>query len=392
MATGTSGGLLDDPEGHAQSVFKHAILRHYMPLFVAMVGSASTGRRMVVLDGYAGRGRYRNGDPGSAELILRAIKSLRESREVLAYFVEKDPKDYKDLAAVVGEYSRLGLLAKALPGEVEGHLDTVIAAATGYPLFLFLDPCGAVLPFDRLAAVLAGLRRPARPQTEILLNFSAGLSRRAAGALKAGRADDPIIARMDVTCGGQWWRETALRAHRQSATGDFEQVAAAVAEEYAGRLAHAGSMMPVTVPVGRRMNRQPIFHLVFLTRHQHGLWVFADALGRARREWLQAVGDAIGDDGPALITATDLIAQQIDAERDRAARIVTANLRELAGRQLAFKPVEHARAVFGEAYGVATESVVGKAIAGLVSGGELVAYGNAKRFRDRYVGRPRRGS
>lgn len=39
MATGTSGGLLDDPEGHAQSVFKHAILRRYMLPFVAMVGA-----------------------------------------------------------------------------------------------------------------------------------------------------------------------------------------------------------------------------------------------------------------------------------------------------------------------------------------------------------------
>jgi three-Cys-motif partner protein len=88
MATGTSGGLLDDPEGHAQSVFKHAILSKYMLPFVAMVGSASSGRRMVVLDGYAGRGRYRGGEPGSAELILQVIKNFRDSRQVLAYFVE----------------------------------------------------------------------------------------------------------------------------------------------------------------------------------------------------------------------------------------------------------------------------------------------------------------
>lgn len=134
MATGTSGGLLDDPEGHAQSVFKHAILSKYMLPFVAMVGSASSGRRMVVLDGYAGRGRYRSGEPGSAELILRVIKNFRDSRQVLAYFVEKEPKDYGALAVVVDEYARQGLRAKALQGAVEDHLDTVIAAATGYPL------------------------------------------------------------------------------------------------------------------------------------------------------------------------------------------------------------------------------------------------------------------
>jgi three-Cys-motif partner protein len=211
MATGTSAGLLDDPEGHAQSVFKHAILRHYMLPFVAMVGSTSPRGRMVVLDGYAGRGRYRSGDPGSAEPILQVIKNFRDSRQVLAYFLEKEPQDYAALAVVVGEYAQQGLLVKALPGAVEDHLDTVIAAADGYPLFLFLGPCGAVVPFDRLTAVLAG-RRSRRPQTEVLLNFSAGLSRRAAGVLKAGRVDDPIIAKMDVTCGGQWWRGTAMQA------------------------------------------------------------------------------------------------------------------------------------------------------------------------------------
>ena len=51
MATGTSGGLLDDPEGHAQSVLKHAILRQYMLPFVAMVGSTSSRGRRSCLTG-----------------------------------------------------------------------------------------------------------------------------------------------------------------------------------------------------------------------------------------------------------------------------------------------------------------------------------------------------
>jgi three-Cys-motif partner protein len=389
MATGTSGGLLDDPEGHAQSVFKHAILSRYMLPFVSMVGSTSSRGRIVVVDGYAGRGRYRNGQPGSAELILQVIKRFRHSRQVLAYFVEKEPKEHAALAAVVAEYGRQGLLARALPGAVEDHLGTIIAAADGYPLFLFLDPCGAVVPFDQLATVIAGRQRSRRPQTELLLNFSAGLSRRAAGVLRAGRIDDPIIAKMDVTCGGRWWRTTALEALRSSSTGNFEPAAAAVADEYARGLARAGSMTAVTVPVGRRINRQPIFHLVFMTRSPYGLWVFADALAQARQEWLHAVGDAHGDDGGTLFTMADYMSQQIDADLAQAAKIVTANLREIVKHRPAFKFVEHARTVFGEAYGVATEAVIRRAVADLVSKGELAHYGNASRFRDRYIGRPR---
>ncbi|SRR6266851_4937934 len=186
MATGTSSGLLEDPEGNAQSLFKHEILHQYMRPFISMVGSASPGRRLVVLDGFAGRGRYADGTPASAELILQAIQKLGGSRQVAAFFVEKEIKDFQVLSGVVGEYRAGGLLAKALPGRVEEHLDAVITTATGVPLFLFLDPCGAGVPFDRLTAVLAGPRRPERPRTELLLNFSADLSRRAAGTLNAG--------------------------------------------------------------------------------------------------------------------------------------------------------------------------------------------------------------
>jgi hypothetical protein len=151
MATGTSAGLLDS-RGHAQSVFKHEILRQYMPIFVAMLGSYSDGKRVVVLDGFAGRGRYPDGTPASAELILRAMESLRHSRQVSAFFVEKNEKDHQALSAVVDEYVTRGLLAKALPGVVEEHLDTVVTAANGIPLFLFLIPAART-------SRLRGLRR-----------------------------------------------------------------------------------------------------------------------------------------------------------------------------------------------------------------------------------------
>ena len=229
MATGTSGGLLEDANRHAQSVFKHEILRQYMQPVLAMLGSTSAGKRLVVLDGFAGRGRYADGRPASAELILHAIENLRESRQVSAFFVEKSDEDYRTLSGVIDEYVARSLQARALSGAVDAHLDTVVEAATGVPLFLFLDPCGAGLPFGRLAGILTGPRRAARPQTELLLNFSADLSRRAAGVLNAERVDDPIIPLMDATCGGTWWRDTALAALRRSAKGSFEPVADAVA-------------------------------------------------------------------------------------------------------------------------------------------------------------------
>src|SRR5215468_9162657 len=172
MATGTAAGLLDSSD-RAQSVFKHAIIRHYMKPFLAMTGSTSQNCRVVVLDGFAGRGRYPDGTPASAELIMQAVRGLQGSRTVATFFVENDSRQYRELSRVVAEYVAQGLEAKALPGAADDHLDQVIESARGVPLFLFLDPCGALLPFRRLARVVGNARCSPWPRTEVLLNFSA---------------------------------------------------------------------------------------------------------------------------------------------------------------------------------------------------------------------------
>ena len=248
--------------------------------------------------------------------------------------VEKKPSDFKRLARVVAEYRARGARSEALPGDVVQYQPKVIEHATGVPLFMFLDPCGANIPYADLAAILAGPRRGTWPPTEVLLNFSAELTRRAAGALKAGLLDHDALPVMDRACGGDRWRERALAAHAASPTGSFEAAAFAVVEEYARRLAAAGGMHAVSVPVRRRAHHQPVYHLVFLSRRTHGIWVFADAVAQARQDWMRALGPADDDHDDALFRFGDTVDQQIDSEQAAAEAVVSTNLRALvAGRQ-----------------------------------------------------------
>jgi three-Cys-motif partner protein len=390
LATGTSAGLLDSND-HAQSIFKHAIIRNYLPPFLAMTGSTSDGRRLVVMDGFAGRGRYADGSPGSAELILRAVEKLKESRRVSTFFAETDPDNYRALASVVSEYAVKGLTARALHGPAEMHLASVVAAAQGIPLFLFLDPCGAMLPFMQLARMLGADRRGKRPPTEVLLNFSAEFTRRTAGQIVKGQNDTAGANRMDKTCGGPWWRRTAVEAYRASHRGNFEPTAEAVVGAYAQRLANASGMRQVTVPVRRRLRLQPVYHLVFLTRSEYGIWVFADALGKARRDWLKATGTLDDDSGPqpALpgLSKSDDMQYLIDKEQSRAQKIVEENLRNLARPGVhPFKLVNRASTVFGDAYGIAIDATIFAAVRALEESGELATVQPASRIRDRVVG------
>jgi hypothetical protein len=54
---------------------------------------------------------------------------------------------------------------------------------------------------------------------------------------------------MDVTCGGRWWRRTAVDAYQASHKENFEPAAEAVVRAYAQRLASSSGMLHVTVPV-----------------------------------------------------------------------------------------------------------------------------------------------
>jgi three-Cys-motif partner protein len=390
LATGTTGGLLDSND-HAQSIFKHAIIRHYLPPFLAMTGSTSDGGRLVVMDGFAGRGRYADGSPGSAELILQAVEKLRESRSVSTFFAETDRDNYRALAAVVDEYSGKGLSARALHGPAEMHLASVVAAAQGIPLFLFLDPCGALLPFSQIAGVLQAPRRAVRPQTELLMNFSAEFTRRTTGQLVKGQVNSPGVQRMDATCGTPGWREVALEAHRTSRDGTFEFAAETVVSGYAKKLAKAAGMLQVTVPVRRRLRLQPVYHLVFLTRSQYGLWVFADVLGKARQEWLRATGRLDDDSGPQLalpgLTKEDDMQYLVDNERNRAQAIIEENLRSLTRPGLRpVRLVDYAKQVFGDAYGIATDATVSAAVRALQSRRELAVHSAPRQIRQYVVG------
>ncbi|MDX8036578.1 three-Cys-motif partner protein TcmP [Lentzea sp. BCCO 10_0856] len=353
MSKGTSSGLLDTPK--AQSVFKHAILKRYVIPFAVMTASKIPDRRAVLLDGFAGRGRYDDGRPASAEHLLMAAEKTSSSTNVEVFLVERNKSDYELLTAVADEYRHCGVKATTRHGVVQDHLPEVLAQASEAPLFLFLDPCGANLPFATLTKILGQDRRNEWPRTEALLNISAELIRRAAGAVAKGLADHDSVPVLNAMCGGDWWQETALRAHATSPTPDWESAADAVVDEYTDRLAKACRMKTVVAPVRRKTHHQPVYYLVFFTRKNHGLWVFGDAVAEARHRWLEFLGPSDEEVEGMLF---NMVESQIEAETEAALRKIKQNLLDLATRGCRQKLVDHTEAVFDGFYGTALEKTV----------------------------------
>ncbi|MET9694331.1 three-Cys-motif partner protein TcmP [Streptomyces sp. NPDC006514] len=344
-------------------MFKHELLKRYLPQFGGMTGSRSHDKRVVYLDGYAGEGRYENGEPASAELALRIAADLqsRAGLTLECFFSESQPKSFDLLQEVVQQYRASGVLAHAHRGEVDGVLDQVVERAEQEPLFLFLDPCGLLLPQDRLVDVLAR-KRPHKkwPPTELLMNFSMMAVWRLGGHVRSPQGNEKSLQRFDDVCGGTWWREyfadaVASREKEEAAQDAIEAVAA----EYRQRLARRTGMLVQAVPVSHSPRKRAVYQLVFATRSPYGLWVFGDTVARARNEWWETLEMREDDALFSMASVTRPDPKEVEA---RAVPQIAANLEKLLLTGRPVKLVDHPLEIFGSFYGQVTEPAVRKAV------------------------------
>ncbi|MDX2710104.1 three-Cys-motif partner protein TcmP, partial [Streptomyces sp. PA03-6a] len=328
--------------------------------------------------------RYENGEPGSAEIALRVAAHHRSvGLNLSCFFVEQAPKSFQRLEEVVSGYRSRGVTARAHHGEVDGVLDDVVIQARGVPLFLFLDPCGLCLPMERLVEVLARQRPERRPATELLMNFSMMAVWRLGGHVRSPKGNEKSLERFDAVCGGRWWRE-----YFADPEADKDHATEAVAAEYARRLEERTGMFVQSVPVAKAPHHKPVYHLVFATRSPYGLWVFGDALARARDEWWKTLELQDGEDNPDTLFSTVEVLRPNPAELEKAAVPVMAdNLDAVLQRaRRPVKLVDHTLELFGTYYGQVTEPVARKAVKHLNQlGGTPTTGVGVKRIRELIV-------
>jgi three-Cys-motif partner protein len=282
-----AGNFFERPQAAAR--LKHQLLGRYLRVFVQKVGSTSAGKRVVFLDGYAGPGVYGDETPGSPALALDVAALVATTDNLVGYVVEANKAHYQRLKALVEDRRPDWFVYH---GHVEDHLDDILAKAGKLPLFAFLDPFGLAVPLDTITAKLLSRSgrwsagSPPRAATEVLLNFSLSGLRRNAGHLDS-QATDPrylaarttILERVDRTLGGPWWRSI----WQGRPPGDRED---AILDGYLRRVAGTTGVWQVTaVPVADRWQGPPVYYLVHLTQHPHGVWHFSEALSNAMESY-----------------------------------------------------------------------------------------------------------
>lgn len=287
-------------ERRAAAALKHGILRRYLPVFVTKTGAYSRDGQVLYFDGYAGRGRYDDGSPGSPLIAVdigRQVAAQRRPKELQLFLVEKSRAERNRLIRLLtAEAPDFAPVIRE--GDAGDHVAEVITYASGMPLFAFLDPYGLGFP---MASVVKLMKRPrdarGRPQTELLINFSDPMVRRIGGLLTTSKPQDrdvTTLARMDAVCGGRWWRSEYRQAVSTTAG------VATVVAGYRQRLRGAASCGDWCVPVRNKEQHEPRYYLIFLSRHLDGLWEFGEALSNATAEWRRAAQAAALNGQPPL--------------------------------------------------------------------------------------------
>jgi three-Cys-motif partner protein len=367
------------------SVFKHDLLGRYLPRFAGKTGSRAEG--VVYLDGYAGRGRYADGSPASAERILQIAEKQRAvGINYRLFFCENNRDSYAVLAEVVAEYAARGVLAEAVPSEVTSGLRQVLDAADKKPLFLFLDPCGLGIPFSALTKTLTGRRAVKWPPTEVLLNFSLEAVRRIAGHVASATPTETTMARLDETLDGAWWRDLVQDGVTEEAVGE-------IAMGFVRRLERAVGMRVLSIPVRRAPTQKPIYFLVFGTRNPLGIWHFADDTARATETWwntqdAREVAEQEATGQSALVTAAAVLRPLLADVEAEAMPQIGENIVRLLSRHGSFRVGDYPVQVFGEYLGRVREIVVRAAIKDLHARGQTSSDGKGRRPADLRVNPP----
>ncbi|QDV36972.1 hypothetical protein ElP_49030 [Tautonia plasticadhaerens] len=280
------------------SRYKDFILGYYLEPYVPKVNTLK--RPILVVDCFAGRGEFGDGQPGSPVIIGSTIEKWRaKGVPIRGLFIEADPENYRYLVAVLDRY---GEHAEPRTGTFDEHLPEIAALARNHTVFLYVDPYSVRgLVFDRMKAVYDQIRSSSS-SVEVLLNFnSATFMRWALAALQrhqdipAETADEPLdqledasagpveLATLDAIAGGDYWRAIALDPDL-----DFPQKLGRLTSEYMGRMLPSFRYVASCAIKAKYHHRVPKYHLIYATRHEDGLELINDAMCKARREFLGA--------------------------------------------------------------------------------------------------------
>ncbi len=290
------------------SLRKDQILDHYLQPYLAK--TTRLRPPILLVDGFAGPGRFEDGEPGSPLIMCKhatAVAAGGKSIRVLC--IESDHDLFVQLKANLQAID----IADPREGAFAAVLPEIAALAKTNTVFLYVDPFAiSGLEWRSMANVFERLSGSGS-SVEILLNFNAlAFVRAGLAALKKttppiglspddqnenefGEVLDLSLERLDGVVGGGWWREILL------SESEYSRQIQGVVEGFVRQL-KAYFQETCYVPI-RKSELQvfPKYFMIFASRHPDALQLMNDAMWNARHDAVFTMDLLADSEVPRLI-------------------------------------------------------------------------------------------
>ncbi len=255
------------------SRLKNRILGSYMPPYLAKV--AKLGKRILIVDAFAGPGRFKDGTAGSPLIIAKAAERFAPGKYD-AYFFNNRESHHKLLASIL---ERQGIsAAKPVFGDAIEQLTHLIERLRDETLFLYFDPYGLNCEFDLLRPLL---ERHKSFSTEILINLHMPISHRLGSRHRVQRdgiEDSQIKSyheKLTRVYGGDFWRDILVEGQYANAK-EREEV---LIDNYRGLLASTGYLsFTGACPIREKTDSATKYFMVFASPHPDALLLLNDEM------------------------------------------------------------------------------------------------------------------
>lgn len=260
---------------------KHLILEHYLQPATAKLRRVSPDRRVIILDGFAGRGRYEDGTPGSPVhmgQLADKVRSWQDPVDLRILNIEADPDNHTELETCTKEWGAQGVITN-YNTTFNNALQTALTEAASSPVFAFLDPFRPKhLSFADMAPLLTR-----RATTELLIVFHTPRVRRIIQQVRSPKTEDKTKfgsgKRLDAIFGSDRWKRFLDESPND------EAVVRCFIEELAVqcRLPRR-SLFICDTPIEAQHGSDLKYHIIFVTRHLDGVRHINDAFANEKRD------------------------------------------------------------------------------------------------------------
>ncbi|MGJ3239646.1 MAG: three-Cys-motif partner protein TcmP [Anaerolineae bacterium] len=258
------------------SKIKDAILGSYMsPYFAKM---SRTHYPFLIIDAFAGPGRFDDGSPGSPLIICQAAERYAKGRYE-AIFINLNKDHHNQLSSILEKANYSG--AEAVHGDSRDVLRQVHSRLEEpLTIFLYMDPFGLKeASFDLIRPFI---ERNTQYSTEILINLQAPILHRLAARDAFLETPDNNTVRsfhetLSRVLGGDYWKKYMF-AEGLSAKEREERVV----EEYCSLLSSTNYLSYTgACPVQESRTSRAKYYTIFASRHLDAMKLFNDEMLRA---------------------------------------------------------------------------------------------------------------